>query len=113
MQQTDTCKHCGEPLPPDHKGPCPKCKKTGKHVTVAPLSGVLSWKQGKVTVRLFNYDPRRLAKALILGACLAIANGLIIQFAKTPLWEAVLLGFILGAGVSIYVDNPWKERMQK
>jgi len=26
----DKCKHCGNPLPSAHKGPCPKCGKTGK-----------------------------------------------------------------------------------
>lgn len=29
-KQTVTCKNCGHPLPPDHKGPCPECGKEGK-----------------------------------------------------------------------------------
>lgn len=29
-----TCKWCSEPLSHDHTGPCPKCGKTGKNVTV-------------------------------------------------------------------------------
>jgi hypothetical protein len=29
---TASCIHCGNPLPPSHIGPCPKCGKEGKRV---------------------------------------------------------------------------------
>ena len=42
-----TCRWCHEPLPPDHTGPCPKCGKTGKNVTLQPRSVVLKATVGK------------------------------------------------------------------
>ena len=30
-----TCKWCSEPLSADHTGPCPRCGKTGKNITMA------------------------------------------------------------------------------
>ncbi len=44
-----TCKWCSEPLSLDHTGPCPKCGKTGKNITVAPGTAKLNIIGHKVT----------------------------------------------------------------
>lgn len=35
------CKWCKQPLPDNHSGPCPNCGKSGRHIKIEPLTGVL------------------------------------------------------------------------
>jgi len=44
-----TCRWCDEPLSPDHTGPCPKCGKTGKNITIALRPAKLNIIGHKVT----------------------------------------------------------------
>jgi len=34
------CRHCKAELPPDHKGPCPRCGKLGKDCKVTAIAAV-------------------------------------------------------------------------
>jgi hypothetical protein len=43
-----TCRWCNEPLPDNHTGPCPKCGKIGKNVTIKLQPGFLKLTANKV-----------------------------------------------------------------
>ena len=43
-----TCRWCNEPLADDHTGPCPKCGKVGRNVTVKLQPGFIKLTGNKV-----------------------------------------------------------------
>ena len=72
------CQHCGTELPPDHKGPCPKCGKLGKHfeATLSTTIGlVASLSAQKVHKYIKNPWPeKRIMKCYMDGDRLCIVG---------------------------------------
>ena len=61
------CSHCGEPLANSHTGPCPKCGKVGKTISVSITEDVVvSDSIGWQTTKEF-YKKNHKAFAVIVG----------------------------------------------
>ena len=85
------CQHCGAELPPDHKGPCPKCGKLGKdfeatlRTTIGLAASLSAQKVHKYTKR----HPRFIAVSIVLTVVALILGYLLGNFA------GLLIGIIV------------------
>ena len=89
---TAKCSHCGESLPPDHKGQCPKCGEEDKAINVI-VKETLSISESVTfeSVREF-YEKNPVAKwAVILITIVSSSVGLFLNG-----FVGVLVGLALG-----------------
>jgi hypothetical protein len=89
---TAKCSHCGESLPPNHNGPCPKCGEEGKAINIIVGENInVSESVSFESVREF-YEQNPMAKwAVILITILSSLVGLFLNGLV-----GVLVGLALG-----------------
>jgi uncharacterized oligopeptide transporter (OPT) family protein len=96
-QETDSdkCKHCGNPLPPDHDGPCPKCGKKGKVISISVHDFVHVQSVATATLttirEFYEKNPKPMAVVILITICSSLV-GLFIAGIL-----GVLAGLCLGA----------------
>jgi len=95
---TATCKWCGIKLSPDHKGPCPKCGKEGKKISIE-ITENLSLKDSLQWERAREIYKSNLKMILLLIGIIVFSSLLGVIFSG-------LLGFLIGiffGGISVVV----------
>ena len=68
---TAKCSHCGNPLPPNHTGPCPQCGKQRKEI-VAIIQDTVHITDRWESVHEFFYEENSLPKWLLILITLAV-----------------------------------------
>jgi hypothetical protein len=93
QKESDKCKHCENPLPSGHEGPCPKCGKTGK-IIYAHIEErfTITDSIGYTSIREY-YEKHSWAIAIVIA--ITIFSALIGLFLSGI--PGVLIGLALGA----------------